>query len=141
MIGRHLVTEEELRRMEGPDQLNPVNQISIAESALRILSGGSSVIIEEYNVGTAITLIATLADSHRILIVADGKDIGAIYEYFNDTRTEVGIIAKETQMRSCRCNIAPPPGVSGSNGRFSLSCLSFSYSLKLGGSSVAICSR
>ena len=108
MIGRHLVTEEELRRMEGPDQLNPVNQISIAESALRILSGGSSVIIEEYNVGTAITLIATLADSHRLLIVADGKDIGAIYEYFNDTRTEVGIIAKETQMRSCRCNIVAP---------------------------------
>ena len=105
LIGRDLVTEEELQRMEGPDQLKSVSTMSIAESAIRLLSEGRHVIIDEYYVATAITIITTLADSHRLLIVAKGKDIGAIYEYFNDTRTHVGIIGK---IQSQRCNIVAP---------------------------------
>ena len=104
LIGRDLVTQEELEKMEAPDKPKEVRKMSIADSVVHLLSQSKDVVVEEYDLVTAITIIALLSESHHVLVVAKGRDIGSTYEYFSGTRTEVEIMGRVANDRA-KCTI------------------------------------
>ena len=60
IIGRELATEEEIKRSEAPIEVKKGNK-DIASKALEALAKNEDVIIEEYDIITAVTLISMLS--------------------------------------------------------------------------------
>ena len=65
---------------------------TIHDQVINILSDKSDIIIDEYDFNTLISLIITLTENSNILIISPNSHIGQIYEYFNDTSSNIGLI-------------------------------------------------
>lgn len=64
----------------------------IYDQAIKLISNQKDIVIDEYDFNTLISLIVTLTEDHNILIISPNSLIGKIYENFNETSSEIGII-------------------------------------------------
>lgn len=84
------------RREQRKEELNSKleNLIPVDSQTIEQISQGNNVIIDEYDFNTLISLISYFTQNSNILIICEKMHIGKIYENFNDTVTDVGILSE-----------------------------------------------
>ena len=91
-------TMKAVNRMNGKDTVIP-------EKAIQFMNEGERVVIDEYSLETALTIVSMMTNICNSVILAIGKSIGELYQHYNGTRTKIGVTTANIVIESDKSNI------------------------------------
>ncbi len=91
--GINTVLRKKIRAKSDQEKLD--KYIPLESKAIDLIVEGKNILIDEQNFQTIIFIINSLIQDYNILIISQNTLIGNLYEYYNNSTTNIGIITKK----------------------------------------------